>query len=158
MTNCAQRSGGVPLSVVGWIHNFAVKNYWRVSAFYELDDLCQDGLVCAVKCRNRYGTPGVEISHPHFMSLVQTAFTRYLIDLTRRQLVTGPTVYLADLGTDEIAVREKHSVPDYPIGELVRCIEELPDYLYKVLMCLLTDPGYRRGRRDERDLRLFLCD
>jgi DNA-directed RNA polymerase specialized sigma24 family protein len=154
MTNRAQRSGGVPLPVVGWIHNFAVNNYWRVSAFYELDDLCQDGLVCAVKCRNRYGTPGVDISHPHFMSLVQTAFNRYLIDLTRRQLVT--TIYLADLGADEIAVREKYSIPENPLGELARCIEELPDYLYRVIMCLLTDPGFRRSRRDERDLRAFL--
>jgi len=158
MLHRAQSGGGLPLPVVGWIHNYALHNYWRVSGFYEVDDLFQDGLVCAIKCRNRYGTPGVDISHPHYMSLVQTAFIRYLIDLTRQRASAGSPVYLADLGSDEVAVREKYSTPDSPLGELARRIEELPDYLYRMLRCLITDPQFRVKRRDERDFRLFLRD
>lgn len=152
--NCVQRGGALPSPIVGWIHNFAVHNYWRVAGFYELDDLCQDGLLCAVRCRNRYG----DITDQHLMTLVKTSFNRYLIDLTRRYRAAGDVVYLADLGVDEVAVLEKYSVAENPLGELVRCIEELPDYLYWVIKCLLTDTSFRASRGDQRDLRYFLCD
>jgi hypothetical protein len=92
------------------------------------------------------------------MSLVQTTFSRYLIDLTRKYACVGDPIYLADLGTDEIAVRERYSPAEHPLGELARCVEELPDYLYRLIRTLLTDPGLRVKRRDEYDLRRFFCD
>jgi hypothetical protein len=154
MLHRARRGGGLPSPIVGWVYNFSVTNYWKVSAFYELDDLFQDGLVCAVKCRNRYGG----ITDPHLMSLTQTAFSRHLIDLTRRFSAVGDPIYLADLGSDEIAVREKYSHADYPLGELARCVSELPDHLYQIFRYLLVNPHLRVKRRDEHDLRRFLCD
>jgi hypothetical protein len=158
MIHRAQSGGGLPSPVVGFIYNFSVTNYWRVSGFYDLDDLCQDGLMCAIKCRNRYGTPGVDIAGPHFMTLLKTAFNRHLIDLTRHWAQVGDLVYLADLGANEVAVREKYSLPEHSLGELARYVEELPDYLHRVIQCLLVDSRFRVKRRDEHDLRRFLCD
>ena len=77
-------SYGLPRPVVGWIHNHAVKNYWRVANWCELDDLIQDGLLVAYKCLRRYGEPGKNIDPPHFMALVKTAFYRHITEILRR--------------------------------------------------------------------------
>ena len=76
----------------GWICRVAKKNYWRVAAWYEIDDLIQDGLVCYVKCRNKYAfldkdNPTAE-ERKWFMALVQTSFTRRIIDLASRRTAT----------------------------------------------------------------------
>src|SRR5215471_18719058 len=101
-------SGALPAPVAGWVRNYAVANYWRIegNASYAIDDLCQDGLLIAVSCRHRYGTPGVDITDQHFMSLVQSSFKRHVIDLVRKLAVRGDTVYVADQGTSDISVRE----------------------------------------------------
>jgi len=157
-----QCDGNLPSPVAGWIRNYAVNNIWRVSQFYEVDDLCQDGLLLAVSVRNRYGRPGVDIAHPHFMSLVQTAFIRHVIDMGRRQqlaLAVGDAIHIADLGTSEVSVRERYSFPDTPLGVLARCVVELP-VLNRVVRHSWLHPTapLKRPRRTESDLRMFLCD
>jgi|SRR5215469_14487589 len=148
--------GGLPSPIVGWVINYAKNNYWRVAGFYEIDDLCQDGLLIAVLCRNRYGIPGVHVTHPHFMSLVKTAFERYLIDLVRKYKVRGDTLYVADLGISEIAVREKHGIADIPLGELARYMEEWPEYLRRAVRHLIERIPVQRHL--EIELRQILCD
>lgn len=152
---CAQR-GGLPSPVVGWVINYAKRNYKRVAGFYEIDDLCQDGLLIAILCRNRYGVPGVDITHPHFMSLVQSSFSRHIIDLTRKLAVRGDTLFIADMGGSEIAVREKHSVADIPLGELARFMEEWPEYLRRTVRHLIERVPVQRHL--EIELRSILCD
>src|SRR5215467_7284560 len=101
---CAQR-GALPSPVVGWIFNYAAQNHWRVSGFYDIDDLCQDGLLIAVICRNRYGIPG--------------------IDITRKYEVRGDTLYLADQKVSDVALPA--------LGELARYMEEWPEYLKRAV-------------------------
>jgi DNA-directed RNA polymerase specialized sigma24 family protein len=144
---CAQR-GALPSPIVGWIYNYATSNYWRVSGFYELDDLCQDGLLIAVICRERYGVPGVDITHPHFMSLVQTTFKRHLIDLVRKLEVRGDTLYLADQKVSEVALPA--------LGELARYMEEWPEYLKRAVRHLIDRLPIQRHL--EIELRQILCD
>lgn len=63
-----------------WIYKTACKNLWRVSTFYELDDLIQDGFMCFALCREKY-SQRVENSK-HFMSLLQTVFRNHITDLS----------------------------------------------------------------------------
>ena len=144
---CAQR-GALPSPVVGWIFNYAAQNHWRVSGFYDIDDLCQDGLLIAVICRNRYGIPGIDITHPHFMSLVQSAFKRHLIDLTRKHEVRGDTLYLADQKVSDVALPA--------LGELARYMEEWPEYLKRAVRHLIDRLPIQRHL--EIELRQILCD
>lgn len=48
----------LPAQVVRWIRSHSAKNYWRVTGWYELDDLIQDGLLKAYQCLEKYGAPG----------------------------------------------------------------------------------------------------
>lgn len=77
-------SRDLPKPIIGWIVNHACRNFWRVADWYEIDDLVQDGILCAYKCRAKYGVPGKDIDPPHFMALVKTAFYRHIGDLLRR--------------------------------------------------------------------------
>jgi hypothetical protein len=47
----------------GFIVNTAKENYWRVAAWYDLEDLIQDGYMCYYKCRQRYILEGQEWQH-----------------------------------------------------------------------------------------------
>lgn len=70
----------------GWIASTAKKNYWRVSEWYELEDLVQDGYLCYYKCWNRYKNLTIK-RHPskedkrRFMALVQVAFNNFITTL-----------------------------------------------------------------------------
>jgi hypothetical protein len=79
----------------GWIKNKARQEYWRVSRWYELGDLIQDGYICYLKCRNKYalnppdpgamplntGSPTQE-QRRHFMALVKTTFFNHIMTLS----------------------------------------------------------------------------
>src|ERR1700757_4971786 len=77
----------LPTPVVGWIIRHSRKNLWRMASWYEIDDLIQDGLMCGYKCLQRYGIPGIEIDHPHFMRLVQSTFRNYIGELLRSKRI-----------------------------------------------------------------------
>jgi hypothetical protein len=80
----------------GWIKRTARENYWRVSKWYELQDLVQDGYLCYLKCRNKYAMcepdPGAQKlnvwTHPsngqrkHFMALVKRTFFNHIMTLS----------------------------------------------------------------------------
>ena len=46
--------------VRGWIVKTAYKHYWRVSSYYEFDDLVQDGYLCYAKCLRTFRPKGFE--------------------------------------------------------------------------------------------------
>jgi hypothetical protein len=79
----------------GWIKTKARQEYWRVSRWYELSDLIQDGYLCYLKCRNKYALsppdPGAQdlfTSNPsdgqrrHFMALVKTTYFNHIMTLS----------------------------------------------------------------------------
>lgn len=69
----------------GWVVRTAQKNYWRVAAWYDLEDLIQDGLLAYAICRNRY-RDRVENKH-HFMALVQRVYLNHITDLANARTV-----------------------------------------------------------------------
>lgn len=141
---------GLPGPVVGWVHNHAVKNYWRVAAHCEVDDLVQDGLLCACRCLAKYGTPGVDIDHPHFMALVKTAFYNHIGTLMRQYRGVDDATKLSDMRTDADASAAADAITggtetDF---DLVRVVAEMPERLRRVVVLYLNAP--ERLRRPMR--------
>lgn len=70
----------------GWLVRKANEEHWRMSAWYELDDLIQDGYICYCKCVRSYPQLA-EIKNPDsgqrkwFMALVQTTFHNHIMTL-----------------------------------------------------------------------------
>lgn len=143
---------GLPKSVVGWIFNHARKNFWRVSSWYEIDDLIQDGIVCAYKCLDRYGRPGIDIDEPHFMRLVQTTFFNHIAEMLRHSRAIDE-INIQDISME----RNESDILDGILGntsvseqDFTVLIKELPDKLRRVVELLLTDDGAKELRRSLR--------
>lgn len=124
--------------VMGWIINHAKKNYWRMSSWYELDDLIQDGIVCGYKCLQVYGIPPYEIDDQHFMKLVQTTFYNYIAELLRRKrAVDDITIRYED--NPLLQLFDSHSsVIDIELNLL---INKLPKRLKRVIDLYLRNPN-----------------
>ena len=58
--------------------NTARANYWRVSSWYDLEDLIQDGMECYARCKDRYQFVA---NQSHFMSLVKKTYINYIHNL-----------------------------------------------------------------------------
>jgi hypothetical protein len=84
------------MGVMGWIVNTSKQNIWRVSEWYDLDDLIQDGLYWYCYCRHKYK----DVQTPeHFMALLKRTFTNHITDLANKRTRSVPTIYIDDLAT-----------------------------------------------------------
>lgn len=77
----AVQEPGLDKGLRGWIVNTARVNYWRVSSWYQLDDLIQDGYLCYSKVASKYTTA----NQKHLMALVQRTFINHITDLARNR-------------------------------------------------------------------------
>ncbi len=136
----------LPKPVIGWIYNHARKNYWRMASYYELDDLIQDGLMCAYKCLDRYGT---DLDPPHFMKLVQRSFHNYIGELLRSSRIVNDNTNISDLNSkySETTILDKISTPEEGEQELNILISELPETLRKVVELYINNPEKVRKLR-----------
>lgn len=144
MTQKTHPDLGLPAPVVGWIHNHAAKNFWRVAEWYELDDLISDGMMLAYKCRERYGEPGVDLDPPHFMALVKSSFHNHIGDMLRRSRGVDDSTKIADLeaGRSEADIVD-HLGCDAGSQDLAMLVHDLPDYLRRVVEFYLSDDPRR---------------
>lgn len=80
---------------VGWIHAYARRNFWRVSSWYELKDLVQDGYLHYYRCVDRYSA--VVENRRHFMALFKRVYSVHIITLSnhRTQLTEVPFASMA---------------------------------------------------------------
>lgn len=122
---------GLPKSVVGWIYKHAARNFWRVADWYDLDDLIQDGLLMAYKCRERYGESGKDLDPPHFMALVKSTFQHHIGDLLRHSRGEQEcTIRLGDMAakaalSDE-RILDALTEPSCPTQELAALVAGMP--------------------------------
>ena len=140
---------GLPKPIIGWIVKHATKNFWRVADWYDLDDLVQDGLLCAYKCKDRYGEPGVDIDPPHFMSLVKTTFHRHIAELLRHSRGEQEITYrIGDAAGEmtETDFLDRKAEPVEPMQDLVALIAGMPEALRKAVMLYINDPRKLRRR------------
>lgn len=71
-----------------WMVRYARKNFWRVAAWYDLDDLIQDGYmcwahICRYYCNSERDAPVTEIKH--LMSLFKRAFSNHVHQLANKR-------------------------------------------------------------------------
>lgn len=142
---------GIPSQIVGWIHNHAKKNLWRVAAWYEIDDLIQDGLMIALKCRDHYG----DVEPKHYMRLVQTSFYNHMGQLIRKKrAVDDSCTKISDMDRtkSEETILERLIPGDYSPQELVVLIGDLPENLFTALSLFFTDEGCNKLCRTRQRL------
>lgn len=140
---------GLPRPVVGWIYNHAGRNFWRIAAWYELDDLINDGLAIAYKCQVRYGVSGESIDPPHFMSLVKRAFHNHIGDLLRSSRPEGESVvHLGDAAGQltETEFLDRSLPPEVPAHEIAALVDRMPETLRRAVRLYLDAPEKLRGR------------
>lgn len=125
-----------------WMYKCALKNGWRVSRTYDLDDLIQDGWMCYIRVKRRYP----RANKRHLMSLFQRTFLNHITLLARKK---WKTEYL------EFTMPEpdEFNKPD-PFCEFMTTISELPVVAGEAVKALMTSPGtdkpYRRKANGER--------
>jgi hypothetical protein len=68
----------------GWMINYARKNFWRVSSWYEMADLIQDGYLTYYRIADRYRE--AITSRAHMMSLFKVSFINHVHDLAKAKM------------------------------------------------------------------------
>lgn len=134
---------GLNDSIIGWIYNESYRQLWKVNRWCDFEDLVQDGLVLALKCRQRYGT---ELDPPHFLALLKTAFYHHIVDLQRRSGV-GTEFRVPEL--DETFNSEQDAFvslrgAEFPDQEFACALSELPEPIKAVLRLFLSQDNLRR--------------
>lgn len=74
-------SPGVDRNLVRSIISTARKNYWRMPAWMDLDDLIQEGFVCLARCRVKYP----DYAAGHFRASVIQSFNNRITDIVVRE-------------------------------------------------------------------------
>lgn len=123
-------------SIIGWIYNTSYTNLPSLNKLYDFEDLVQDGLMIAIKCRIRYG---YDIDPAHFTSLVKTSFTNHIIDLKRKKSRLPEFVDIDEIETVEPSEQE-----------LVCTLNELPEPVKAVLRLFLSLDTLRKLRMPMR--------
>jgi hypothetical protein len=137
-------------SVIGWIYNTSRRYVYRVNKWYDFEDLVQDGLMIALKCRARYG---YEIDPPHFTALVKTSFTNHLVSLQRKTNYNNE-LYIAeleDVKTGEEIDNILDTLYELPEQEFACTLNELPEPIKAVLRLFLSVDTLRKMRLPLRE-------
>jgi hypothetical protein len=144
---------------VGWMYRYAHKNYWRVAAWVDFDDLVSEGLECYYYVLRHY--PKVK-DRPHIMRLFQLTYRSRIEDLAKRSS-RQPDQCMGD-----VIFQEELHVPDPETTTLTTLINQAPPQLRAVLALFLNpetvtrlnEPYANNGHREtlnERLLRLTGC-
>lgn len=94
-----------------WLYQYAARNLWRVSGWYDLDDLVQEGLLYWHKVVTHYRDTVTE--RPHMMRLFQTTYRNriHALSLERTKRLSDETGKVVSevpfLGDEEFSM--KHS-------------------------------------------------
>lgn len=147
-------------SLIGWIVNTARANYWRVSSWYDLEDLIQDGMECYARCKDRYQYVA---NQSHFMSLVKKTYINHIHNLaikkSRELDIPVSNFVLNEIYTlqalDEIAG------PQPETSTFRVLVGKLPQELKQLLMILIEDarniPMINRPDRTRETTNEYLC-
>lgn len=144
MRNCDR----LPVEIRRWIISHSRKNFWRVAGFYDLDDLIQDGLMIACKCRQKYGT---NLDPPHFMQLVKVSFYNHIGGVLRQKRgVYEHSKNIPDLayanneaGLTDIDILDRILPGVKPIAETVVYLGEMPENIRKALSFFCSEDGIK---------------
>ena len=133
-------------SIIGWIYNESYRSLWKVNRWYDFEDLVQDGLMIAIKCRNRYHN----VDPAHFTALVKTSFKNHIINLWRHR-GSGIEIHIAELEDINLLDLEEDILdsilePEFPEQEIACTLAELPEPIKAVLRLFLSEDSLRKLR------------
>lgn len=119
-----------------WLYKFAQRQYWRVAAWIDYDDLVQDGYIEYLEVLRRY-PQAVEPSHK--MRLFQLCFRSKIEDLVRAN-----TKQIDDARSDLVEIFDGDAVllPDF--STLHALLIKAPSEI-KAALALLTDEKSREA-------------
>jgi hypothetical protein len=138
-----KRSTNMDQGVRGYIVNTARRNFWRVSEFYEFEDLLQDGAMVWSRVCNRYENVR-DIKQR--MALFKVAYANHIHDLSRKKSQLN-LVREADLAAPLDFLRDCEDPEQDP--DLVMLIKQLPPKIARILQRL-----YAEGREHPYRVRL----
>jgi hypothetical protein len=133
-----------------WMYKFVRKNYWRVAAWIDYDDLVQDGYAAYYETRMRYPTA---VEAAHIMRLFQLVFRSKIEDLVRAN-----TKQVDDARSDLVEIFESPNmiIPDF--SSLHALLIKAPQTIKDVLTLMTDDRAreelikpferYENGRRE----------
>lgn len=127
--------------VEGWATNYAAKNFWRVQASMEWDDLKQEAFLIFARCEAKY--PQLD-TPAHFMSLYKRAWINHLNDLATAdgklreaqplvlerdgdEMITDPTGELDNDGYTKILIEQAPREVRMFLELILRAPQELVD-------------------------------
>jgi hypothetical protein len=145
---------GMDLGVRGWMFKTCKENFWRVSGFYEFNDLVQDGFLCYARLVKRY--PDVKDA-PHMMRLFQTSFKNHIHDIAKKRTRIAQVMLESDVGTsiEVIVDGREHSLPETSV-----LLAKMPPVLRDVLKAFASEKlrGVKRHRLNHRETtNEFVC-
>ncbi len=143
---------------MNWLQARARKEYWRVAAWHDVDDLIQDGVFFYYRVVRHY--PHVT-ERRHLMGLFQRAFINHIHNLSKHRTRMVEEIVDVPEGYDPLyALEQLHEDgADVPFEHL---LHEAPPEARMVLELLLRDPSillrpYRRRKRQRETLNARLC-
>jgi len=122
-------------AVRGYIVNFARKHFWRVSSWYEFDDLVQDGYLVYAKCRKGF-TPGdaPETEHQRmFMAYFKGALQNHITDLQQDPRSQRIEVAVADLA-EGTSLDGEQDLEEAVATIIARAPSEIVDLLKRIFV------------------------
>lgn len=133
-------------SIIWWIYSNAKRNLWRVGSWYDLEDLINDGLLIALKCRQKLGT---EVDDKHYNSYVRKAFHNHLGELIRRKRGVNEVSFLDVVGRSDCDLTEQESeeliLPPQPCSqEIVAALCQMPESLKRVIDLMVSEEGRKK--------------
>jgi hypothetical protein len=119
-----------------WILKYARTNFWRVSVWYDYQDLVQDGFLCYAIVRAKYPSA---VDPPHIHRLTQRVFTNHIHGLSKRR--TDQTLeVVVDMASEMGDPRSELQRKICPDGELQRLLLEAPIRVRDCIVRLLAHP------------------
>lgn len=135
----------------GWLAKTARKNYWRVSRWYDLDDLIQLGYECYYEVLHRYPDA---TAPQHRMALFKRVFLTRITDLANQRTRAVGEVCLSDMFADtarassalqaDTFLDSVAAEPEMSLAGLA--LESAPQYVKDALALFTTEVGRRRLR------------
>lgn len=139
----------------GWIAKTARNNLWKVGAWYDLDDLIQEGFVVYCKCLNRFRpfvpsgtTAQIEAQHKRgleeqgrrsFTAYFKMAYENHLKDLARDNMQTLDQNF-ASLPLEKEQEAEANLEVSQPEGtSLHMALLQAPKEVVEVFLALVQD-------------------
>lgn len=139
--------------LVGWIVNFARKNYYRVAEFMDLTDLVHEGFDCLLDARRRYS----HYEPRRFSNTVKLMFSNqipYLLNRNIRMPVGHLRRFSDMVEPEKVAAAAERLIGEDEDARLRQVIADAPPRVKLILEAYL-DPEHPMQDRLMRDLRRF---